>query len=210
MEQGNADSSRGTGVFGADRSAALRARLARLRLTTPVPDRADLSPLQDMQRRRTAQVVRGWINSGGHRGDDAPDRSAPRAAGGGSALVVVVTDLSGLVAMDQLIRWSRSVPWLDPRIYSLLQEEAAGCDDLLDRSWMEYTTVLSTWEQPDREFLRDHDLEARFPLGPKEAYWTHHHGYQLAPLAGFGAVDLWKWTGHDLARLQEEVTRWIS
>lgn len=173
------------------------------RIRSPLPERAQLSPLQHEQRRVTGGVLLQFFE---FIQDSANNEMYPQLADHPleQRLFLMISDEAGMHAADELMDTDT------PQAFCLLKEEwrafleSPDTDD--DEAFTHHYQFWSVWHQNIPQEWDTPQLDDN----SDDDYWVHEEGFALADRAGRGAQHLWRWDGENFDLVDEELSSWSS
>ena len=165
-----------------------------------LPRHADLSPIQDAQRRVSGGLLKHFFEFL-ERKDPATQFPILYLHPLEERVFVFVTDEAGATAARDLMDLESplAVCLLKEEWRTFLEDPSTDDDDEFTRHYQFWSVwhqnLPTTWEIP-----QDADGE----------YWVHEEGYALAERVGRGAQHLWRWDGEELTLVREGITSWVS
>jgi len=122
--------------------------------------------------------------------------------GEGQPLLVFTTDISGLVAAQEIAGDDPS------ELVYLLDEEYDEWMAQHDDGFEHHIHLWARFIDPDHDFLDRAKRDFPCPVGWR--YWTHSTGTLWGRLAGGGADHLWVWDGRESKLVKHAFNTWVT
>ncbi len=163
-----------------------------------IPQRDQLSPLQQEQRRVTGGVLLQFTHLlQTHITDRYPDLTPQDLQ---QRLFLCITDEAGFHAAEDVLETDTE------QVLRILKEDwrafLEAPHTLDDSEFRHHYECWSVWHQ---------NLSEKWDMPPRDGdtiYWVHEEGYALADGIGRGAQHLWGWDGQEFKLIEQRLTSW--
>jgi hypothetical protein len=178
--------------------------IAVCRAAFPLPNREDLTPIEEWQCRIVGGSLLSWLR------EHVPRILQERAvlskllALDPEPFVVFTSNLPGLVAAREIIGQDQEA------IGYLLEDEYASPPLLAADNG--FRSHIHVWSYFPQMVGADFESAARtkHAIAKECTFWEHDEGTMWATNAGRGAAHLWQWDGEKPELLEEAFTSWIA
>ncbi len=170
-------------------------------IRSPLPERAQLSPLQQEHRKITGGLLVQFFE---FLQETVDEELYPQLEDHPleERLFLMISDEAGMHAADELMDTDSE------QAFCILKQEwrafleSPNTDD--DEAFVHHYQFWSVWHQ---NIPAEWDMPA---LDPEYDWWVHEEGFALADRAGRGAQHLWRWDGDEFELFEEELSSWSS
>lgn len=181
----------------------LKRHIEQCRHDTPLPNRDDLSEIEEVQCKIVGGSILNWLRRYGSEFLQERQVLAPMLGVSPEPAIIFTSNVPGLVAANVIFQGcpEQYVFLLDDELRGWLKEHS-------DDEYRWHVHFWSAFREMSTELIES--AVKKYPLPTGSSYWLHREGTVWGKLAGRGVDHLWQWDGQTPTLLEEAFMSWIS